>query len=277
MNFNVLEIIRENIFENLQNCKTELTKLFFIENYKPNKFDFHKLEQSLISDFPELKRSALILSMCSTSEEMIKLKAKQLRKLIWLDAGISAGIALYPLPGLSFLYDASTAITSAKFYYLQCGLNDESLEKHAKLTSTDPQTLKRIVNEAFGTDFVTIQGIKVILQSALCAAAIAANAFEGLSNFIASVGSLIAAPLSFKGTFIAHQRIIDAMESVALRVVISNYRPIALTSLFSQIMERVVASEMSSYMLQHGLINKQQHGFLNKKSTSTNLVESLYD
>jgi len=43
-------------------------------------------------------------------------------------------------------------------------------------------------------------------------------------------------------------------------------------------MERVVASEISSYnYLQHGLINKQQHGFLTQKSTSTNLVESLND
>jgi len=42
-------------------------------------------------------------------------------------------------------------------------------------------------------------------------------------------------------------------------------------------MERVVASEISSYMQQHGLINKQQYGFLTKKSTSTNLVESLND
>jgi len=30
-------------------------------------------------------------------------------------------------------------------------------------------------------------------------------------------------------------------------------------------------------MLQHGLINKQQHGFLIKKPTSTNLVASLND
>jgi len=58
---------------------------------------------------------------------------------------------------------------------------------------------------------------------------------------------------------------------------VSNYRPIALTSVFSKIMERVVASKTSSYMLQHGLMNKQQHGFLTKKSTSTNLMESLND
>jgi len=38
-----------------------------------------------------------------------------------------------------------------------------------------------------------------------------------------------------------------------------------------------VESEISSYVLQHGLINKQQHGFLIQKSISTNLVESFND
>ena len=58
---------------------------------------------------------------------------------------------------------------------------------------------------------------------------------------------------------------------------VSNYRPIALTCVFSKIMERVVASAISGYMFKHGLISKQQHGFLAKRSTSTNLVESLND
>jgi hypothetical protein len=58
---------------------------------------------------------------------------------------------------------------------------------------------------------------------------------------------------------------------------VSNYRPIALTSVFSKIMERVIASEVSGYFLQHGFISKQQHGFLSKRSTVTNLVETLND
>jgi Reverse transcriptase (RNA-dependent DNA polymerase) len=58
---------------------------------------------------------------------------------------------------------------------------------------------------------------------------------------------------------------------------VSNYRPIALTCVFSKIMERVVANEISGYLLQHGLISRQQHGFLAKRSTATNLAETLND
>ena len=42
-------------------------------------------------------------------------------------------------------------------------------------------------------------------------------------------------------------------------------------------MERVIANEISNYLLQHGLISRQQHGFLAKRSTTTNLTETLND
>jgi hypothetical protein len=58
---------------------------------------------------------------------------------------------------------------------------------------------------------------------------------------------------------------------------VSNYRPIALTCVFSKIMERVVANDISGYLLHKGLISKQQHGFLAKRSTATNLTEALND
>lgn len=57
----------------------------------------------------------------------------------------------------------------------------------------------------------------------------------------------------------------------------SNYRPISLTSIFSKIMERVVAVQILSYCRQHGLISKQQHGFMNKRSTVSNLLDCLDD
>ena len=52
----------------------------------------------------------------------------------------------------------------------------------------------------------------------------------------------------------------------------SNYRPISLTSVVVRIMERVLKVKMMSHMKTHRLINPSQHGFLRKKSTSTNLV-----
>ena len=57
----------------------------------------------------------------------------------------------------------------------------------------------------------------------------------------------------------------------------SNYRPVSITSVFGKIMERVIASSMLQHFKQNNLLNDNQHGFLSKKSTLTNLLESVND
>ena len=42
-------------------------------------------------------------------------------------------------------------------------------------------------------------------------------------------------------------------------------------------MERITASQVSEYLRKHDVINKQQHGFLLRRSTTTNLLETLND
>jgi ribonuclease P/MRP protein subunit RPP40 len=42
-------------------------------------------------------------------------------------------------------------------------------------------------------------------------------------------------------------------------------------------MERVINQELMEYLLTHNLISKQQHGFLRKHSTCSNLLESVND
>ena len=57
----------------------------------------------------------------------------------------------------------------------------------------------------------------------------------------------------------------------------ANYRPISQTSVFCKLMERVIVGEMSNYLLSIGAISKHQHGFVAKRSTTTNLLETLND
>ena len=56
-----------------------------------------------------------------------------------------------------------------------------------------------------------------------------------------------------------------------------NYRPISLTSVFSKLMEKLMVEALLKYLLGQNLITKHQHGFLFKRSTATNLIESLND
>ena len=57
----------------------------------------------------------------------------------------------------------------------------------------------------------------------------------------------------------------------------TNYRPVSLTSVICKLMERIIASQLLEYLRSHGVISKQQHGFLARRSTTTNLLETLND
>lgn len=56
-----------------------------------------------------------------------------------------------------------------------------------------------------------------------------------------------------------------------------NYRPISLTPVACKIMETCICDKMMSFFKQHNVISRQQHGFLSKHSTCTQLLESIYD
>jgi len=57
---------------------------------------------------------------------------------------------------------------------------------------------------------------------------------------------------------------------------VQNYRPISLTSTLSKVMESVIKDHMLSHLNKYNLLNKNQHGFLPGHSTSSQLLECLY-
>ena len=57
----------------------------------------------------------------------------------------------------------------------------------------------------------------------------------------------------------------------------SNYRPISLTCVLCKVMETVIKNELLRYLAQRNLISRQQHAFLIRRSTVTNLLDSTLD
>ena len=51
----------------------------------------------------------------------------------------------------------------------------------------------------------------------------------------------------------------------------------SLTSGVCKVMERAVVKYLSDYLYEHKLISRQQHGFITRRSTSSNLLETLND
>ena len=57
----------------------------------------------------------------------------------------------------------------------------------------------------------------------------------------------------------------------------NNFRPVSLTATGSKVMERVINKTLLSYLLNRGFITKHQHGFIKRKSVTSNLLECLED
>lgn len=54
-----------------------------------------------------------------------------------------------------------------------------------------------------------------------------------------------------------------------------NYRPVSLTSVICKLLEKLIKNSMMSHLTSNDLISDNQHGFVNKRSCTTNLLESL--
>ena len=58
---------------------------------------------------------------------------------------------------------------------------------------------------------------------------------------------------------------------------VNNYRPISLTCIACKIMERMIVQRILVYLRSNNIISRQQHGFLARRSTTSNLLDSLND
>ena len=54
-----------------------------------------------------------------------------------------------------------------------------------------------------------------------------------------------------------------------------NYRPVSLTSTVGKVLETIIRDELVKHATENTIIKIQQHGFMKKKSTLTNLLEYL--
>ena len=58
---------------------------------------------------------------------------------------------------------------------------------------------------------------------------------------------------------------------------VANYRPISLTCVACKVMETIIKWDTLDHLLLNNLISKQQHGFVSRRSTCTQLLETIND
>ena len=70
--------------------------------------------------------------------------------------------------------------------------------------------------------------------------------------------------------------VVTSIHKGGLKTLVSNYRPISVTSCCCRILERIVRNKLTDYLLQHKIITNTQHGFVARRSTDTILLH-FYD
>jgi len=104
--------------------------------------------------------------------------------------------------------------------------------------------------------------------------------------FLKNVASILVSPLVFLYTVFFESTFIPSVWLSAYITPVykkgdsslcENYRPISLTCTMCKIMESVIKQQLVNHLLRKGLISKNQHAFVVKHSTVTNLLECVYD
>ncbi len=87
--------------------------------------------------------------------------------------------------------------------------------------------------------------------------------------------------LSYASSCLPHQwltaHVIPLYKHSGSRLLTENYRPISLTSIVCKVFEGILKDEMMTHLMTNNLIRNNQHGFLPKHSTQSNLLETIHD
>ncbi|XP_066502807.1 interferon-inducible GTPase 5-like [Hoplias malabaricus] len=124
----------ETLSEIRKNCEEGLNgignpKIFLVSSWNIFEFDFEKLIETLESELPEHKQSALMQSVPVYSVAILEKKVKMFQIVTWAVAFISGAIAVAPVPGLSFSCDMAIVGSFFTSIYHSFGLDNKSLER----------------------------------------------------------------------------------------------------------------------------------------------------
>ncbi|TTZ70353.1 Interferon-inducible GTPase 5 [Bagarius yarrelli] len=211
-NFNkeeTLSQIKINCLENLKDI--ENPKVFLISSENIKAFDFEKLIETLLSDLPHHKQSALLQSVPISSVSMLKKKVKMFEKAAWAAALCSGVVAAAPVPGLSVACDASILVAFFTRCFYSFGLDNKSLQKLAERIN------KPELESSIKSPLVVALAAKSTAR--LSVSAVAGGAvLEYLCSLVPGVGNAAAAGISFVCTLTLLKNGLKELENAALVV-----------------------------------------------------------
>ena len=171
---------------------------------------------SLLRDYPGLKRRAMILAMSTNCKEVIKIKVDTLRRQTWVAAGVSAAVAMPPIPGLSVTFDFALTVGFVVFYKKQLGLDDESLTRIAEIHHIPLDIIRNELEKILPAHFFTAVPdfvVSIVKRQAV------STATEEVLRYVPYLGSAICATVSFSIILFVLRDLLNVMEQAALALI----------------------------------------------------------
>ncbi|XP_052499239.1 T-cell-specific guanine nucleotide triphosphate-binding protein 2-like [Budorcas taxicolor] len=203
-NETVLQQIRDNCLVNLSKIVSEPT-VFLVSNFKPKKFDFPKLQETLLQDLPAEKRYIALLLCPNLSESFIEMKRAMIKEKVWLKAVRAAILAFIPLTPFFCGFNLSEQKQQLKHYQSDFGLDEESVSQIAQNLGISEQEIYSLMKSA---DFNSlVKDDSIIANVKKCA------------EFICSVTGLPQSSIfQFYKVYFLHLKFIDTVAEDAKRV-----------------------------------------------------------
>lgn len=145
----VLQQIRDNCLINLSRIVSEPT-VFLVSNFEPKKFDFLKLQETVLQELPDEKRYTSVLLLPNLSESFIEMKRDIIKEKVWLQAFKAAILAFFPITPLCCVFNLSEQEECLKLYQGHFGLDEDSVSQIAQELGTSEQEITSLMKS---TDF----------------------------------------------------------------------------------------------------------------------------
>ncbi|XP_048355967.1 uncharacterized protein LOC125434528 [Sphaerodactylus townsendi] len=194
-----IEEIRTYCCEHLKKEGEDPPKVFLISRQDLSSYDFPLLQETFENDLDDLKRQTFIASLPVFSKKVLKKKKAAMEDLIWKVATKSCSIAMIPLPGLSLVCDLDILVSTMKFFCQVFGLDEDCLQRVAKLGKKDYNVLKSAIKKSPLSSEITPEFVKGLLEKSLLCSTV--KTAQIVLDFIPLLGYLAGGPSSFITTF----------------------------------------------------------------------------
>uniref|UniRef100_H2ZV99 IRG-type G domain-containing protein n=2 Tax=Latimeria chalumnae TaxID=7897 RepID=H2ZV99_LATCH len=211
----ILEEIRQNCIDCLQKEGVESLNVYLLSSYDLEKFDFHRLQDTLEKELPTHQRQAFLLALPTISINVLQKKKEVLKSQIWKIAALSCGVAVLPIPGLSVACDVVILVKALTCYCKDFGLDKKALVKLAKKVDKPVEDLKSVIKSSLAGE-ISSDLVKKLLTKAACGGFMVVESI--FTTFIPIIGGAVAGGISFGTTYYMLNSFLDELSEDAKKV-----------------------------------------------------------